>query len=93
MTLNLLISTGYVAFSGLTQIGDAAECIAGLHPPLVWRGLLIFGGLLLYFASMQAAAIEFRRFCGLGGDGKRLFRLVWIPYVATGCLDAFTSAV
>lgn len=32
MVFNLLVSSGYVAFSGVTDLGDAAELIAPLHP-------------------------------------------------------------
>jgi hypothetical protein len=29
--------SGYVAFSGVTDFGDAAVIIAGLNPHIVWR--------------------------------------------------------
>ncbi len=62
MVFNLLVSSGYVAFSGVTDFGDAAELTAGLHPHFLWRGGLILLGSAVYFLSMQAAAIELNRF-------------------------------
>src|ERR1700733_3811494 len=38
MVFNLLVSSGYVAFSGVTDFGDAAVLIAGLSPHLMCRG-------------------------------------------------------
>ncbi len=62
MVFNLFIASGYVAFSGVTGIGDAAVVIANLHPPLAWRTTLILLGSALYFLSMRAAATELHRF-------------------------------
>ena len=93
MTFDLLIASSYVAFSGITTIGDAADYIAGLHPSLLWRGGLVLCGSLVYFLSMEAAACELRRFGGSDTGTKRLFRLVWIPYVAAGCFACCSGAL
>ena len=93
MTFSLLISSSYVAFSGLTRIGDAAEYIAGQHSPLRWRGALILCGSLVYFAAMKAAAFELKRFCGRDLGEPRLWRLVSIPYVAAGCFACCSGAL
>lgn len=85
MTFDLLIASGYVAFSGITGIGDAADYIAALHSLLLWRSGLILCESVVYFLSMEAAAIELKRFCDVDAGIGRLFRLIWIPYVAAGC--------
>jgi len=93
MVFNLLISSGYVAFSGVTDYGDAAVLISGLHPHIVWRGGLILLGSVVYFLSMRAAALELRRFTGLDDGSGRLSRLVWIPYAAAGVFACATGAL
>ena len=57
MVFSLLISAGYVAFSGVTGLGDAAEMIAGFQPAAARRGGLFLLGGLLYFLSMRATAL------------------------------------
>jgi hypothetical protein len=93
MVFNLLVSSGYVAFSGVTDFGDAAVIIAGLNPHIVWRGVLIVLGAAVYFLSMLATAFEFRRFAGPANTGRRLFRLVWIPYVTAGVFACGSAAL
>ena len=58
MVFNLLVSSGYVAFSGVTDFGDAAVLIAGLSPHLMWRGVLILLGAVVYFLSMRSFTPE-----------------------------------
>jgi hypothetical protein len=84
MAFSLFVFSGYVLFSGVTNFGDAAVLIEGLKPPLVWRGGLVLLGTVAYFLSMRAAATELKRFAGADYGNKRLWRLVWIPYVAAG---------
>ncbi len=93
MVFNLLISSGYVAFSGVTDFGDAAEFIAGLHPHNVWRGILVLFGAAMYFLSMRVAALELRRFAGQDDESSRLLRLVWVPYAAAGLFACCTGAL
>ena len=93
MTFDLLIASSYIAFSGITSIGDAADYIAGLHPSLLWRGGLVLCGSVVYFFSMEVAAGELRRFCGLDSGIRRLFRLIWVPYVAAGCFACCSGAL
>jgi hypothetical protein len=93
MVFNLLISSGYVAFSGVIDFGDAAVIIAGLSAHIVWRGVLIFLGAVVYFLSMRATALEFKRFAGLDHGSVRLFRLVWIPYVTAGAFACCAGAL
>ena len=98
MVFNLFIASGYVAFSGVTGIGDAAVVIANLHPPLPWRAALILLGSVAYFLSMRAAAAELHRFAGPDSvnpdhSHRRLFRLVAIPYAAAGIFACTTAAL
>jgi hypothetical protein len=93
MVFNLLVFSGYVAFSGVTDFGDAAVIISGLHAHIVWRGVLILFGAVVYFLSMRATALEFKRFAGLDDGSRRLFRLVWIPYVTAGAFACCAGAL
>ncbi len=91
MVFDLLIASGYVAFSGLTGLGDAAELIVRLSPTAVWKcGLFLLGG-TLYFLSMRATAFELKQLVAFDDRPGRLFRLVWIPYVAAGVLACGTA--
>jgi hypothetical protein len=93
MVFNLLVSSGYVVFSGVTNFGDAAVLIAGLNPHIVWRGGLVLLGSVTYFLSMRAAALELKRFAGLDEGSTRLSRLVWIPYVTAGVFACCSGAL
>ena len=93
MVFNLLVSSGYVAFSGVTDFGDAAVLVAGLSPHLIWRGVLILLGAAVYFLSMRAAAFELTRFAGPHDGSRRLSRLVWIPYAAAGVFACCAGAL
>jgi hypothetical protein len=93
MGFNLLVSSGYVVFSGVTDFGDAAVLIAGLNPHIAWRvGLILLGG-VIYYLSMRAAALELKRFAGLDDGSRRLTRLVWIPYAAAGVFASCCGAL
>jgi hypothetical protein len=93
MVFDLFICSGYVAFSGVTNFGDAAVIIAGFRPPTVWRGVLFLIGAATYYLSMRAAALELARFAGTDRDNTRLLRLVWIPYVAVGVFACCAAAL
>ncbi len=93
MVFSSFISSSYVAFSGVTGLGDAAEMIARLHPAVAWRGGLFLLGGVLYFLSMRATSFELKRWAGIDSRNGRLFRLVWIPYLATGVLACSTGVL
>ena len=93
MTLSLFLSSGYVAFSGILNAGDAAELVAPLHSPLAWRGVLLLLGATVYFLSMRASAYELRRFAGSDNGMRRLFRLVGVPYASVGLFACCTLAM
>lgn len=84
MVFDLLISSGYVVFSGVTDFGDAAVLISGRTPHAVWRGILIVGGASIYYFSLWVAALELRPLVGKDHSGRRVSRLVWIPYLTIG---------
>jgi hypothetical protein len=96
MTLSLFIVSSYVAFNGVLDAGDAAELVAPLQRPFVWRSVLILVGATVYFLSMLAAAYELRRFAGSDDEMNRLFRLVWVPYASVGvfaCCTVFMNRI
>jgi hypothetical protein len=93
MVFDLLVSSGYVAFSGVANFGDAAVLIAGLQPSAVWRGGLVVLGSVSYFLSMRLAAFELKRLGGTDDGGRRLWRLVFIPYVAAGVFACCSGAL
>jgi len=45
---DLFEGTGYFLFSGVTNFGDWAEVIAGLHAHWLWRALLVIVGMASY---------------------------------------------
>jgi len=93
MVFDLFISSGYVAFSGITNFGDAAVIVAGFRPHIVWRGVLFLLGAATYYLSMRATALELGRFAGADRGRRRLFRLVWVPYVAVGVFACCAAAL
>jgi hypothetical protein len=93
LVFNLLISSGYVAFSGVTDFGDAAVLISGREPHALWRGILIVGGAAIYYFSLLAAAMELRSLVGNDYGGRRLNRLVWIPYLTIGVAACCAGAL
>jgi len=93
MVFCLFISSSYVAFSGATDLGDGAAIIAGLKPRVVWRVVLILLGAAVYFLSMLATALEFKRLIGVENGGRPLRRLVWMPYVAAGVFACSAGAL
>lgn len=93
LIFNLFVSSGYVAFSGITDFGDAAVIIAGLSPRIIWRVVLILLGAGVYYLSMRLAASELKRFVGANAGSRSLFRLVWIPYVTAGVFACCAGAL
>jgi hypothetical protein len=93
MVFNLFISSSYVAFSGVSDFGDAAELIAGHQPRIVWQTGLVLLGLVIYALSIQATALEFREFTNRDGETSRLYRLVWVPYLSAGVFACCTAAL
>jgi hypothetical protein len=76
---NLFEGTGYFFFSGITNFGDWAAVIAGLHAHWLWRTVLVIVGMASYFGAVLAG------WCGtlqLGGTSL----------VACGDLHSFLTS-
>src|ERR1700730_15347502 len=56
-SFNLFSGTGYFFFSGVTNFGDWAAVISGLHPHWLWRMLLAVGGAAAYYAAVRGVGI------------------------------------
>jgi len=78
---NLFTGTGYFFFSGLTNFGDWAAVISGLHPHWLWRALLVLVGASSYFAAVLVVGIGLVRYVGIPlHEQGRLRRLTIVPY-------------
>jgi hypothetical protein len=94
MTLNLLQGTGYWLFSGVANIGDWAELVAGLEPRWLYRAILATLGLAGYWGAI---VLGLRTLNPLVGDGpdrlKRARTLCLVPYLAGGVLYVAAGAL
>ena len=80
---NLFAGTGYFLFSGVTDFGDWAIVISGLHPHWVWRMALVVVGAASYYAAVRAVGVWLVRFGGVPRQQwRRLRRLTIAPYVS-----------
>jgi hypothetical protein len=78
---NLFSGTGYFFFSGVTNFGDWAAVISGLHPHWLWRTLLAVGGAAAYYAAVRVVGIGLVRYVGVPRDQQRRMRkLTILPY-------------
>ena len=78
---NLFTGTGYFFFSGVTDFGDWAAVISGLHPHWLWRVLLVALGAASYFASVLAVGVGLVRYVGVPREQqRRLRKLTILPY-------------
>ena len=78
---NLFTGTGYFFFSGVTNFGDWAAVILGLHPHWLWRTLLVIVGVSSYFAAAVVVGIGLVRFVGISRQQQgRLRKLTFVPY-------------
>jgi hypothetical protein len=81
LAFNLFDGTGYFFFSGVTNFGDWAAVIAGLHAHWLWRTLLVVGGIASYFGAVLAVGTGLVRYVGVPrSDLRRLRKLTFIPY-------------
>jgi hypothetical protein len=93
MTVNLLHATGYWLFSGVANVGDWAQIVAGLEPRWPYRVLLaILGG----GGYRWAVVVGLRTLSPLVGDGadrlRRARTLALIPYLSGGVLYVAAGA-
>ena len=78
---NLFTGTGYFFFSGVTDFGDWAAVISGLHPHWLWRALLVVVGASSYFAAALVVGIGLVRDVGVPRNQQgRLRRFTFVPY-------------
>jgi hypothetical protein len=80
---NLFAGTGYFVFSGLTNFGDWAAVIQGLHPPVLWRAALIVAGVLGYWGALVVAGTSLFRYVGFHrrADRRRISHLMLVAYL------------
>jgi hypothetical protein len=86
MAGNLFTGTGYFFFSGITNFGDWAAVIRGLHPRWMWQLGLVVVGVASYYASMLLVATKLNPFRSKDEDSRRLRGLCWTPYFTDGIL-------
>jgi hypothetical protein len=80
---NLFDGTGYFFFSGVTDFGDWARVIEGMHPHWVWRLSLVVIGVAAYYGAVLIVGSGFVRDLGIPLDDlSRLRRLTLLPYVS-----------
>jgi hypothetical protein len=78
---NLFTGTGYFFFSGVTNFGDWAAVISGLHLHWLWRALLVIVGASSYYAAVVIVGIGLVRYVGIPRDQqRRLRKLTIVPY-------------
>ncbi len=98
MTFNLFAAGGYFLFSGIGNIGDWADVVAGWQPAWAWRVSLAALGIVTYFFVFVPLSLrELRPF--LGKDAKinirvrRARRLTVTPYLTAGVLACLAGAL
>jgi hypothetical protein len=90
---NLFTGTGYFLFSGVTNFGDWAAVISGLHPHRLWRALLVVIGACSYYAAVLVVGIGLVRYVGIPRHEQgRLRKLTLVPYL-TAILLASTAGL
>ena len=96
MTFNLFAAGGYFLFSGIGNIGDWADVVAGWQPAWAWRvGLAVLGIVTYFFLFVPLSLRELRPF--LGKDAKirvwRARQFTLIPYLTVGLLSCAAGAL
>lgn len=86
MAGNLFTGAGYFLFSGVTNFGDWAEVIQGLHPHWLWQFGLVALGVPAYAVSVWLVAVALKPFDLAGQPPHRIRLLSWTPYVTEGVL-------
>jgi hypothetical protein len=80
---NLFTGTGYFFFSGVTNFGDWAAVISGLHRHWLWRAVLVVVGACSYFATVLVVGIGFVRYVGIPRHQQgRLRKFTILPYLS-----------
>jgi hypothetical protein len=94
MTVSFLQGTGYWLFSGLANVGDWAQLVAGIEPRWPYRLALAVAGVAGYRAAIGLGLRILNPFAG-GGPGRleRARTLAMVPYVAGGVLYLAAGAL
>jgi hypothetical protein len=82
LAFNLFDGTGYFFFSGVTNFGDWARVIAGMHPYWLWRSCLVVLGIAAYYGAVLLVGVGFVRDFGISAHDPRLKKLTVLPYVS-----------
>ena len=93
--LNLYVGTGYFLYSGMSNIGDWANVIAGLPGFWLWRGLLVVLGGVSYYLCVRTMLAKAKPL--IGGDATVRYRranlLMLIPYAAGAIMSLMAGAL
>jgi hypothetical protein len=86
MLMNWLNGAGYWMFSGIANLGDWADVIAGWEPPVLWRIVMTIVGTGTYAFFVWLALKELGRMIGGNADEQigRATKLGLIAYVSAG---------
>lgn len=83
LAFNLFAGTGYFFFSGITNFGDWAVVIAGLHAHWLWRSLLVVAGLTAYYGAVLVVGTALVQYVGVPrNEHRRLRKLTLLPYLS-----------
>jgi hypothetical protein len=96
MTFNLFAAGGYFMFSGIGNIGDWAEVVAGSQAAWLWRAGLAALGIVIYFFVF--VPLSLRELCPFIGQNanirvRRARRLAVTPYLTAGILACIAGAL
>ena len=91
---NLFTGTGYFFFSGVTNFGDWAGVISGLHPQRLWRALLVVVGAASYYFAARVVGIGLVCHVGvLRNQQGRLRKLTVVPYFSAIVLASVAGSL
>ncbi len=91
---NLFTGTGYFFFSGVTNFGDWAAVISGLHPHWLWRALLVVVGASSYYAAVLVVGSGLVRHVGVPRTQQgRLRKLTLVPYFCAIVLSSVAGVL
>lgn len=91
-SFNLFTGTGYFFFSGVTNFGDWADVISGMHPHWLLRLMLVLVGIVSYYVSVVAVGIGLARYVGVPrSQQRRLRKLTIVPYISAVILASISA--
>jgi len=91
---NLFTGTGYLFFSGVTNFGDWAAVISGLHAHWLWRALLVVVGVCSYYGAVLVVGIGLVRYVKIPRDQQgRLRKLTLVPYISAILLASIAGVL